>query len=187
MLGSIVYLGIIAAGFGVGTLYRHFQSKLVCLIGLSGMCVTLLMFMLSNQIWLAMLSRFLTGSCQVFLLVYFPVWIDKFGGEKATLWITLLQVGVPLGIFAGYGMTSVIVYGTGKVLIWCYAVAILILLADRPDSGVHDRVPSAQEREVGCEGSSPAFVRAGRTSDDPGGQGEEETVLWATSVHTAQK
>jgi hypothetical protein len=47
-------------------------------------------------------------------MVYFPVWIDKFGGEKATTWITLLQIGVPLGIFAGYGMTSVIVQ-TGLV------------------------------------------------------------------------
>jgi hypothetical protein len=72
------------------------------------------MFVLSHQIWLAMFSRFLTGAFQVFMLVYFPVWIDKFGGEKATTWITLLQIGVPLGIFAGYGMTSVIVQ-TGLV------------------------------------------------------------------------
>jgi predicted MFS family arabinose efflux permease len=78
------------------------------------MCISLLMFVLSHQIWLAMLSRFLTGAFQVFMLVYFPVWIDKFGGKKATTWITLLQVGVPFGIFAGYGMTSVIVQ-TGVV------------------------------------------------------------------------
>jgi predicted MFS family arabinose efflux permease len=90
------------------------RSKLVCLIGLLGMCISLLMFVLSHQIWLAMFSRFLTGAFQVFMLVYFPVWIDKFGGEKATTWITLLQIGVPLGIFAGYGMTSVIVQ-TGLV------------------------------------------------------------------------
>jgi len=115
MLGSIVYLGIIVTGLYVGRLYQLIQSKLVCLIGLTGMCVSLLMFVLSHQVWLAMTSRFLTGAFQVFMLVYFPVWIDKFGGDRATLWITLLQVGVPLGIFAGYGMTSVIVTSTGVV------------------------------------------------------------------------
>ncbi len=73
------------------------------------MCASLLMFILSKNVYLGMASRFLTGAFQVFMLVYFPVWIDKFGGDKATMWITLLQVGVPLGIFAGYGMTSLIV------------------------------------------------------------------------------
>jgi len=38
--------------------------------------------------------------------VYYPIWIDKFGFKKKTLWLTLLQICVPLGIFAGYGMTS---------------------------------------------------------------------------------
>lgn len=52
----------------------------------------------------------MTGGFQVFMLVYFPVWIDKFGGDKATTWITLLQIGVPLGIFVGYGLTSVAVH-----------------------------------------------------------------------------
>jgi hypothetical protein len=44
----------------------------------------------------------------VFLLVYYPVWIDKFGGDKKTLWLTLLQICVPVGIFAGYGITSAV-------------------------------------------------------------------------------
>jgi MFS family permease len=95
------------------------------------MCISLLMFVLSNQIWLAMLSRFLTGAFQVFMLVYFPVWIDKFGGEKATTWITLLQIGVPLGIFAGYGMTAVIVQTSVVSLIliqWQYSFYVQICL-----------------------------------------------------------
>lgn len=115
LLGSLVYLGIIITGLYIGRLYQRAPSKLVCLIGLAGMCVSLFMFVLSRQVWLAMTSRFLTGCFQVFMLVYFPVWIDKFGGDRATTWITLLQVGVPLGIFAGYGMTSVIVGSTGMV------------------------------------------------------------------------
>lgn len=64
--------------------------------------------MLSDQKWTAYVSRFLIGAFQVFLLVYYPVWIDKFGQDKKTLWLTLLQICVPLGIFAGYGMTAAV-------------------------------------------------------------------------------
>jgi predicted MFS family arabinose efflux permease len=109
MLGSIVYLGIIIMGLYVGRLYQKVNSKLMLLIGLICLGGSLLLFVLSRIYWLAIASRFLTGVFQVFMLVYFPVWIDKFGGDNATLWLTLLQVGVPLGIFAGYGMTALIV------------------------------------------------------------------------------
>jgi hypothetical protein len=44
----------------------------------------------------------------VFLLVYYPVWIDKYGCDKKTLWLTILQICVPIGIFTGYGMTAAI-------------------------------------------------------------------------------
>jgi hypothetical protein len=43
------------------------------------------------------------------LLVYYPIWIDKFGFKNKTLWLTLLQICVPVGIFAGYGMTSLVI------------------------------------------------------------------------------
>jgi hypothetical protein len=64
---------------------------------------------LPKQTWIPYVSRFLTGSFQVFLLVYYPVWIDKFGCNKKTLWLTILQICVPLGIFTGYGLTAAII------------------------------------------------------------------------------
>ena len=64
---------------------------------------------MSSQKVTAYLSRFATGVCQVFLLVYYPIWIDKYGKDKKTMWITLLQICVPVGIFAGYGMTALII------------------------------------------------------------------------------
>jgi len=76
------------------------------MIALISLELTLGLFVLSDQKWTAYVSRFLVGSFQVFLLVYYPVWIDKFGGDKKTLWLTLLQVCVPIGIFAGYGITA---------------------------------------------------------------------------------
>ena len=97
------------------------------------MCLSLLTFFLSHQIWLALISNFLTGACQVVILAYLLVWIDKFGCEQAALWITLLQVGVPLGIFAGYGMTSILVGSTGVVppkiySQWSFSVQIDLII-----------------------------------------------------------
>lgn len=68
-----------------------------------------MLFVLSDQKVAAYISRFFTGVFQVFLLVYYPIWIDKFGGDKKTMWLTLLQICVPLGIFIGYGITAVII------------------------------------------------------------------------------
>lgn len=101
-----MYLGIVTVGTLAGHLYLRFDSKLLTMIALISLELTLGLFVLSDQKWTAYVSRFLVGSFQVFLLVYYPVWIDKFGGSKKTLWLTLLQVCVPIGIFAGYGITA---------------------------------------------------------------------------------
>jgi hypothetical protein len=46
----------------------------------------------------------------VFFCIYFPVWVDLFADEKRkTVWLTLLLLGVPLGIIMGYLSTAVIV------------------------------------------------------------------------------
>ena len=103
-----MYLGIVIVGTLAGHLYLRFSSKLLTLIALILLEGTLMLFVLSDHKWTAYVSRFLIGAFQVFLLVYYPVWIDKFGQDKKTLWLTLLQICVPVGIFAGYGITAAI-------------------------------------------------------------------------------
>ena len=44
------------------------------------------------------------------MVIYFPVWVDLYGKEKKTLWLTYLQLMVPLGVFLGYGMTALFVH-----------------------------------------------------------------------------
>jgi predicted MFS family arabinose efflux permease len=95
-------------GLFAGRLYQKINSKLLTVMALVALEISLLLFVLSDKKWAAYVSRFLTGVCQVFLLVYYPIWIDKFGSSKKTLWLTLLQICVPIGIFAGYGLTSVV-------------------------------------------------------------------------------
>jgi MFS family permease len=116
LLGSIVYLGISIMGLFAGRLYQHFNSKLLTVIALILLELSLTLFVMSSHKVTAYLSRFATGVCQVFLLVYYPIWIDKYGKDKKTMWLTLLQICVPVGIFMGYGMTAVII-STGNHVI----------------------------------------------------------------------
>lgn len=53
---------------------------------------------------------------EIFLVIWFPVWIDFFGGQYKTLWLTFMQLGVALGAVAGYLVTSLFVSYTGSVL-----------------------------------------------------------------------
>ena len=104
-----MYLGISIMGLFAGGLYQHFHSKILTVVALILLEVSLLLFVFSDHKVTAYLSRFATGVFQVFLLVYYPIWIDKFGGDKKTFWLTLLQICVPVGIFVGYGMTAIII------------------------------------------------------------------------------
>ncbi|EGR31685.1 major facilitator superfamily protein, putative [Ichthyophthirius multifiliis] len=63
--------------------------------------------LLGSFVYFGIISAgFFAGVAQVFLLVYFPVWVDLLGGEIKTLWLTILQIGVPLGVFIGYAITA---------------------------------------------------------------------------------
>ena len=117
ILGSIVYLGISLMGMFAGRLYQHFNSKILTVVALILLEVSLLLFVFSDNKFTVYSCRFLTGVCQVFLLVYYPVWIDKFGRDKKTMWLTLLQICVPVGIFLGYGITAVIISMDIRVLV----------------------------------------------------------------------
>jgi hypothetical protein len=36
-------------------------------------------------------------------MIYFPVWVDQFGiYEQQTMWLSYLQLGVPVGTMLGY-------------------------------------------------------------------------------------
>ena len=49
------------------------------------------------------LCRVGCGFFQVFCYIYFPIWVDQFGvNNTQTLWLTFLQLGVPIGTMIGY-------------------------------------------------------------------------------------
>jgi MFS family permease len=77
-------------------------------------------------------SRLVTGFFQVFMLVYFPVWVDFFGEKNKTRWVSYLQIGPPLGVFTGYALTAIFnEIGTYVSFVgwrWSFYIQILLLI-----------------------------------------------------------
>jgi MFS transporter, Spinster family, sphingosine-1-phosphate transporter len=65
-IGSIVFLGIVVSGLYAGRLYQLFISKWVLVSGLVLMLLSLLMFVLTANFYVALAARFLAGVFQCF-------------------------------------------------------------------------------------------------------------------------
>lgn len=104
-LGSLMYIGLIIGSTIAGHIYQQFPCKKIVIFNLICIGACLSVFTYSGNIYIFGFSRILTGFFQVFLVIFFPVWVDFFGGKNKTLWLTILQLGVPLGTFFGYILT----------------------------------------------------------------------------------
>ena len=77
---------------------------------------------------LAGILRTATGFFQIFVCIFPPVWADAFAKENTKpVWITILLLGCPLGIFLGFSMTTAFRIYTSYY--WSfYLQAILLIL-----------------------------------------------------------
>lgn len=103
IIGSLVYLGLVLGSISGGYIFSTYSSKWVVITSLIASCIFLYFFTVSNY-WEAMaLCRIGCGFFQVFCYIYFPIWVDQYGvNNTQTLWLTFLQLGVPIGTMAGY-------------------------------------------------------------------------------------
>jgi len=84
------------------------------------------------------------------------VWIDIFAkNELKTIWLTLLQSSVPLGVVTGYGVTAIFdsEFGTWRYSYYAQAVVyffLLIMFICIPKEYIEDdKEDDNQESEVG--------------------------------------
>ncbi|CAI2366801.1 unnamed protein product [Moneuplotes crassus] len=108
LLGSAVYCGLLAGSFTSPPTFHHFCVKNIILVCILFNMVCLIGFTLVRDFFVLSVFRFGVGFFQVFLCIYFPVWVDLFAYEKyKTIWLTILQSSVPLGVVLGYGITAI--------------------------------------------------------------------------------
>jgi MFS family permease len=109
VLGSMVFMGLMSGSLVSGYMFTKYQCKKLILFSLAMIAVGIVMFTLAGtNKTLLIVSRLISGFFQVFLVVYYPVWVDYFADNKKTQWLTYLQIGVPFGVFMGYGLTAVL-------------------------------------------------------------------------------
>ena len=102
-IGSLVYLGLIFGSISGGYIFSTYSSKWVIIISLISTCAFLYFFTVSDSYITMSSCRVGCGFFQVFCYIYFPIWVDQFGvNNTQTLWLTFLQLGVPIGTMIGY-------------------------------------------------------------------------------------
>ena len=102
-IGSLVYLGLVFGSAIAGFIFSTYSSKWVVIISLFMSCFFLHIFTYIKSFYGLALCRVGCGFCQVFCYIYFPIWVDQYGvNNKQTIWLTFLQLGVPIGTMLGY-------------------------------------------------------------------------------------
>lgn len=90
-----------------------YETKYVLAGALVLNCASMFMFTQTTDFTLLLASRFLTGVCQVFVSIFFPVWADTFGSSDSekSAWLNVLMLAAVIGVVLGYILTT-----------WCIAV-----------------------------------------------------------------
>ena len=131
IIGSLVYLGLIFGSISAGYIYSTYSSKWVLILSLFFSCFFLYFFTSVKTVFKLAFCRIGCGFFQVFCYIYFPLWVDQYGvNNQQTIWLTFLQLGVPLGTMFGYVIEA---FSIRKFNNWKYAFynqIFLILFTD---------------------------------------------------------
>ncbi|KRX08858.1 Major facilitator superfamily domain, general substrate transporter [Pseudocohnilembus persalinus] len=171
LLGSVVYAGLLGGSVAATYVFQNFKTKQIIVSTVVAYALSLALFLVTSNIFLLGVSRTLVGFFQVFLVVFFPVWVDLHGGKRSTMWLTFLQLGVPLGVVIGYCVTGIYITQFDK---WQYSFmtqifclipcgAAMYLFPDRLINVQGDQVSRMSESRQ----SEPELQFMGRTSVSP--------------------
>lgn len=154
IIGSLVYLGLVLGSISAGPIFNSYSPKWIIILSIMFSCFFLYSFTLLKSIFGMSLCRVGCGFSQVFCYIYFPVWVDQFGiSNNKTLWLTFLQLGVPVGTMLGYVIEGFCVkkYDEWKyafytqILFLCFTITLFILTPDKFFSRNYKHSESSQD------------------------------------------
>ena len=106
---SVDYLGRVFGSLLLTKILDKYNRKLLIIYSLYFKGVCLCVSIITGNFYVNIFLRFLSGFSQVFYTTYFPVWADQFAVKKVrTIWVMLIQLGNPLGIILGYGLSTIL-------------------------------------------------------------------------------
>ncbi len=109
VFGSLVYLGNLIGALCLTRLIDMINRKLLIIVTTIISAILIFSFTKINYIYYLLLNRVLVGIVQIFITIYFPVWIDQYGPKKwKTIMMSIFNVTSPLGVMFGYILTMTV-------------------------------------------------------------------------------
>ena len=107
--GSADYCGRLFGAIITFSLINKMNRKYLFLFALIVKTLALCSTYFSKYFEMVIILRGFSGFSQVFFTIYLPVWCDQYGtNERKTMMITIIQLGVPLGIVLGFIMCTLL-------------------------------------------------------------------------------
>ena len=110
LFGSIDYIGRVVGAIIFTSIMSKYNRKMMLVITLIFKALTLFAPLIKIKncdiyYYINIVARCLSGLSQVFYPTYLPVWCDQYAKQKnKAIWVTLVQIGNPIGIIIGYGI-----------------------------------------------------------------------------------
>ena len=113
--GASDYIGRVFGSLILAYIINIYNRKKLLIISLFFKGILLSLSLFFKNFVINIIARGFSGISQVFFTSYFPVWADQFAiKESKSLWVMLVQIGNPLGIILGYGLSTILsVFGFG--------------------------------------------------------------------------
>lgn len=168
LLGGLQYIGLVIMSPFAGMLLQKYPTKVVLGASLFANLAFVLMLANANSKFLLLFSRLGIGITQTTPCVYAPVWVDEFASHDcATVWMSVLQAGVPLGVMLGYAVAGAIVNNGGHWTgaIWFQAAVLIPICVGSLFTPPHLlNVTAAAVEAAGAGGAEEGGAKRGSTA-----------------------
>ena len=104
-----MFLGNIIGSIGASFLFREVSTKYVLISVLLLNALMQSTFIYTTNFYILLVARILSGSFQVFVTIYWPVWVDAFSATETQkgVWMTLVLLASVFAYVVGYGLVLV--------------------------------------------------------------------------------
>ena len=107
--GSADYFGRLIGAICIFSLINKLNRKYLFLGAVAIKTFALCANGIITKFSVLLVLRGIAGISQVFFTIYFPVWCDQYGlPNKKTMMITIIQLGVPLGVVLGFILCTIL-------------------------------------------------------------------------------
>lgn len=113
-MGSAVFFGLIIGSMSASFVFKKFSYKSILVSSLVLNGISLLLFTAVPEFNYMCIARLIAGFSQIFITIYLPLFVDAYIKKnlKPSI-LALLLVAAPLGVVAGYTMTSICILKKG--------------------------------------------------------------------------